>query len=173
MKNSLKNLTLGVIILSLIGCSAIAPTYSALPSTATAAEKTAALKTDAYNKLNDSTFQAYVKQVLITAGKISISHATSDTDRAEISDQLYAWGSAFNSLSTGTIVDSADLVNVVSTFNVKLDASKNSDFISAANGAWLTVFPLLSLTGDSKLAITWLQIFASAAQEVGSVYKTK
>lgn len=149
--------------LLMAGCST--PNYSSLPKDATTAQKKEALKADAVLKLKDPQFQKGIHDALVFAGKIALKHAVSDEDRTEIRNQLYSWGNAFDSLATGKEVKPEDLESTAKTFNTDFDAEGHSEFIDAANGVWLVVFPLLTQAEEPELIRQWLVVLSTAARD--------
>jgi hypothetical protein len=163
---------LGGAIFMMTACSTIAPNTSDLPSTATSAEKAAAIQKDIVLHLSDSGFQAGVKNALVIAGRQALQRATSDSDRTEIANQMWAASSAFNSLASGNAVTAEQVDATAKSFAAGLDVKKYGDFLNAANLAWSLVYPKLKQADSSDLWRTWLIILADAAGQVAQSYKT-
>jgi len=162
----------GITLALTVGCSTIAPNSSALPSTATTADRAAALKADVVLQLKNPAVQNGFKNALVLAGRQAMQRATSDADRVAIANQMWAAASAFNSLVTGTAISADQVSATVNSFTTGLDVAKYGDFINAANLAWSLVYPQLQSADDSGLWRTWMGILADAATQVASSYKT-
>jgi hypothetical protein len=154
-----------VLSLSLIVAGCSTPNYSKLPNDATTSQKKEALKADAVLKLKDPQFQKGIHDALVFAGKIALKHAVSSEDRTEIRNQLYSWGNAFDSLATGNTVEPEDLEATAKTFNTSFDSESHSEFIDAANGVWLVIFPLLTQAKEPELIRQWLVVLSTAARD--------
>ena len=155
----------GALALGLVGCVSLTPTYSALPPSATPAQKTAALAADAKAKLSDPNVQTGARNALAFAGKLALQKAVDPADRTEIQNQLYSWATAFETLATGKVVTAAEVDDAAHSFNTGFSASKYGDFLSAANGVWQLFYPQLKLAGDAELTRQWLLVLSGAARD--------
>jgi outer membrane protein assembly factor BamA len=158
---------LPILFVVLTSCAQITPHYSALPINATSSQKIDALHQDAITKLSDPVFQKQMENTLTMAGKIAVSKAVSSSDKQTIKDQLYAWGYAFDSVTSMKLITVDDVNSVLITFNTKIDAEKNNDFVLAAQGVWSLIQPLLTTSKSGELVVAWAQIASRAAKAAG------
>jgi hypothetical protein len=151
---------------TLVACVGLTPNFSALPATATPAEKQKALAADAYAKLADPSVQKGVRNTLVFAGNLALQKAVSDEDRTAIKNQMYAWATAFETLATGKVVTASEIDAAAHSFNTDFSVTKYADFLNAANGAWQLFYPQLKIAGDAELTRQWLLVLSGAAREV-------
>lgn len=84
---------------------------------------------------------------------------------------MWTVSTAFYSLATGNVVTKEQLDATIASFTKGNKAPGFTKFIAQASVLWASIFPKLKLTNEVQLGLDYLNIFASAAQEVAATYK--
>lgn len=158
-----------LVIAGSLGCTALAPNYSALPANATAEQKQGAALADIKKNASDSKVQAAARFLLTQTGKQAIQSLADEPDRQAVKDQLVAWGGTVTSLlETGQSVTPEQLKGIFSTFESRLDSEKFARQFGDVTSIIHDYLAELRAVDDVEILRQWALVFAKSAIAAGS-----
>ena len=130
-----------------------------------------------YNWLKNPVNQKNTEDGLILGGVQLLNALTKGDEKIAYANELYVSATAWNSLSTGSVISPDQVNNTIGAFNGKPSASM-TQYNALANLSYRLVYNKLSSLPSDKytdaalIAKQWAQVFANAARAVGAAYQT-